>query len=454
MKRSLVIILVLALILPGSLEAQTQPKKIDAALLREDVDFLVRTIEEIHPNPYTKVSKEKFYRAKDDVVQQIRSMDVYEFYNLIAPLVAMIGDAHTWIYPLKVPEKGFPVPVAVLDDGIFVARDYTDITAGSEIMSINGVGSKELTERMLRFVPYERREYGLSRIEDDFAFYLYLILGEVDSFAVLFRSDDGTEGRKIKAASPPLYTYPYQRYEKYLRGNTNTLPPSRYPYIFAPVNDNTALLIINSFQEGPYMPWETFLLGVFSYLKENGVKNLIIDVRANGGGASHLGDVLIDYLTDKPWTQFGNSKRKFSKQAIAQRPPYKDRTPGTIESYQGGLEDPSRNPLRFNGSAYLLTSRVTFSSASSFAAAIKDFSIGKIVGEETGGIFPNFGDVIFFRLPNSGIGGQCSYTEWHRWKDMDPGRGVIPDYEVKPMPEDLATGRDRILEFAMNLTGL
>jgi len=78
------------------------------------------------------------------------------------------------------------------------------------------------------------------------------------------------------------------------------------------------------------------------------------------------------------------------------------------------LDRPSSNPLRFNGSVYLLTSRVTFSSASSFAAAIKDFGIGILVGEETGGIFPHFGDVISFQLPSSKINGGCSYTEWHR----------------------------------------
>jgi len=201
------------------------------------------------------------------------------------------------------------------------------------------------------------------------------------------------------------------------------------------------------------MPWEVFLSGLFSYLKENRMKNLIIDVRANGGGASYLGDMLIDYLTDKPWTQFGNCTRKYSEQAIAQRPPYKDKEPGAIESYQGELEKPSRNPLRFSGSVYLLTSRFTFSSASSFAAAIKDFGIGTIIGEETGGTFPHFGDVISFQLPNSKINGGCSYTEWHRWNETDPGRGITPDYEMKPLPEDLAAGRDRALEFALDLSG-
>jgi len=75
--------------------------------------------------------------------------------------------------------------------------------------------------------------------------------------------------------------------------------------------------VINSFREGGFMPWDAFLSGVFSYLKENKTKSLIIDMRANGGGNSSMGDELIDYLTSKPWTQFGNYTRKYSEQAMA-----------------------------------------------------------------------------------------------------------------------------------------
>jgi hypothetical protein len=454
MEKLFVFTLLLMLLVPECLGAETQPNKIKASLLREDVDFLVRTIEEIHPDSYTKVSREEFYRAKDKVKSEIRDMDVYQFYNLIAPLVAMIGDAHTAVYPLRSPGKCFPVPVAVLDEGIFVARNYTNISAGREILSINGVDSGRLVDAMLRFVPCERREFGLAQVESNFPFYLYLVLGEIDPFTVTFGSDDGTENREIKASSPQSYIYPYQGYERYLRGSGNALPLGNYPYIFTLMNNKTTLLVINSFREGPYMPWGVFLSGIFSYLKENGIENLVIDIRANGGGASSMGDELIDYLTNKPWTQFGSSRVKYSEQAIAQWQQsgwYRTRKAGTIESYTGGLEKPSNNSLRFNGSVYLLTSRFTFSSASSFAAAIKDFNIGTVVGEETGGIFPNFGDVIIFELPNSKIKGQCSHKEWHRWNDTDPGRGVKPDYEVKPVPEDLASGRDSALDLTMKL---
>lgn len=434
MKKLLAFVL-LFFLLSGCLQEQSE-EKIEAALLQEDVEFLVRSIEEIHPDPYTKISKEEFYMAKDEVLREIRDMDKYEFYKLIAPLVALIGDGHTAVYSPEMPEKCFPVPVAILQDRIFVARDHENFTAGSEILSIEGIEAKKLIEDMLRYVPYERYESGLASIERDFPLLLYLVTGDISNFKVVFQSENRTEEVSVKASTAPPHIYPYRYGYDFFQKFVNVSLEALYPYAFYPLDNKTALLIINSFRQSEYIPFDSFLTGVFYYLKDHNIENLIIDIRANPGGDSSLGDMLIDYLTDEPWTQFGGSRRKVE---------------GSIRSSEGDLEYPSDNPLRFSGYVYLLTSSTTSSSGRSFAAAIKDFGIGTIIGEETGGIFPSFGGAFPFELPNSKMMVGCSTTEWYRWKNIDPGRGVIPDYEIKPMPEDLVNGRDRALEFTLGL---
>jgi len=45
----------------------------------------------------------------------------------------------------------------------------------------------------------------------------------------------------------------------------------------------------------------------------------------------------------------------------------------------------------------------------------------------------------------------CSHKHFLRPSGEDTGRGVIPDFEVKPEPEDLVTGRDRVMEFTIEL---
>ena len=57
----------------------------------------------------------------------------------------------------------------------------------------------------------------------------------------------------------------------------------------------------------------------------------------------------------------------------------------------------------YEGSVYLLISHHTFSSAGSFAWAFKEFGMGTVIGEESGGMNVSFGDIIYYKLPVSGL---------------------------------------------------
>ncbi|MGI6222867.1 MAG: S41 family peptidase [Prevotella sp.] len=85
----------------------------------------------------------------------------------------------------------------------------------------------------------------------------------------------------------------------------------------------------------------------------------------------------------------------------------------------------------YDGMVILLTSHHTFSSTSSFAWAFKQFGMGKVIGEETGGMNVSFGDVLSYKLPNSGL--QCSISFkcfWLYGADESDIHGTLPDREV------------------------
>lgn len=50
-----------------------------------------------------------------------------------------------------------------------------------------------------------------------------------------------------------------------------------------------------------------FADSMFVTLREKGIKNLIIDLRNNGGGNSMVGDVLFRYISPKPFKQMGKA---------------------------------------------------------------------------------------------------------------------------------------------------
>ncbi len=90
----------------------SQHKEIDSTLLEEklskelvlnDIDYLVKTIEEVHPNPYFYISREDFYAHRDTIKELIqRDITRDSLYSILTPFVRLLNDGHTQI---KFPER-------------------------------------------------------------------------------------------------------------------------------------------------------------------------------------------------------------------------------------------------------------------------------------------------------------------------------------------------------------
>lgn len=71
-------------------------------LVLNDIDYLVKTIEEVHPAPYYSISKEKFYFLRDSIKQKIDgAIQRKDLFLILTPLLKSINDGHTSI---KFPE--------------------------------------------------------------------------------------------------------------------------------------------------------------------------------------------------------------------------------------------------------------------------------------------------------------------------------------------------------------
>jgi C-terminal processing protease CtpA/Prc len=71
-------------------------------LVLNDIDYLVKTIEEVHPDPYYFISKEKFHFLRDSIKQKINgAIQKKDLFLILTPLVKSINDKHTSI---KFPE--------------------------------------------------------------------------------------------------------------------------------------------------------------------------------------------------------------------------------------------------------------------------------------------------------------------------------------------------------------
>ena len=106
--------------------------------------------------------------------------------------------------------------------------------------------------------------------------------------------------------------------------------------------------------------------------------------------------------------------------------------------------------MLFNGNVYVLTSIETFSSGTQLAALVKDYKLGKIIGQETGGIPTCYGDHFDFVLPNTKTNVRVSYKWSLRPSGVDDNRGVIPDIILNLSLTDILLAKDKEMNYALN----
>ncbi len=428
--------LIFAAALAGHDTALAQERFSRAALVA-DLDTLVKTIEEVHPDPYTVISRKQFHKNAKRVKKELRdSMNVVEFWAVTVPLVSSIGDGHTtlslpWEYFEDNPDV-FPYALHLNPaDSSLIVSGYTagqenEVPLGARITGINGLDGKAIARRLLSFVSGESTSFKAVRLNYSHL-YMYAI-DPADTFVIGYTKDGMTGVR----TAPALPLSEWQRtitYGQNTRENIREIEGLWDMQIDSA--RSTAIIDFRSFRDNEQ--WGSFLDSSFRVIHESGIENLIVDLRYNGGGNSNAGNRLFQYIAHVPFAQFGPTVVKYSDPlrdyyAGAGFIPDKN---GIHYEDAGQLIKLSDTPLRFGGKAYLLTSQRTFSSASKFAWAFHYFKMGTIVGTETGGWIVTFGDMCPQELPNTGISYGVSWKRFTGYgSEESMTHGVYPDVEV------------------------
>jgi len=489
MKRMVIIIILITAILVG--HAEGTPEKRSPEELKYDLGFLIHTLEDVHPDLYRYTTQEEIYKIKQEIEKDFsKPLSRVEFYRKVAPLVTKIEDGHTYLtYPVEelneyINEGGtiFPFEVRIIGEKLFVVVDYTrEIPPGSEILQINRLSTSQLIDELTKYVSGEKLSYRIESVNKNFRALLWFVYGW-EEFSIKYLSPCGeTLQKQIKGMTLDELTRKAQELQKEStkkEGNDTKIQYPYYSYTSVP-ELKTGIIDFRAFQD--LEKFNTFLEETFRKIKEEEIEYLIIDIRNNSGGNSTLGDALLDYLTDKPWRQFSKIELKVSKQIkeYYQDPlsilkklypeSYESAYQASREWYQsvyqeiaslpeGGIfssypefTEPSENPLRFHGKIYVLIGSHTFSSAVGFAATVKDYGIGTLVGEETGGLPTQFGDIYPFWLPNTNLPVGVSHKKFYRPSGIDDGRGVLPDIEVTTTLEDILEGKDPVIEQVLEI---
>ncbi|NIP41897.1 MAG: hypothetical protein GWO41_02400, partial [candidate division Zixibacteria bacterium] len=147
-------IVIAVFLLINSLSAE----KIERVKLIKDVRQLAEVIESAHPDPYIRGGgKIAFHRTFQNILNGIPAdgMNRDEFYRLISPLIAGVGDMHTWMnapydHNWLTGPWGIPLYFKIVDSSLYVAGvpDQSQRgLLGSVLVSVEGVPFEELLER-------------------------------------------------------------------------------------------------------------------------------------------------------------------------------------------------------------------------------------------------------------------------------------------------------------------
>jgi len=455
-------------------QEESKSELIPPAELIEDYDYMLKTLDETHPNLYAYIPKEEFVSKTDALRESITSpMSVSEFYKILYKTIALIKQGHTMVFGDagfgKFKNDGglsFPFKISYFSDHVYVEQNFSsnkELIKGTELIAINRIPVSRIIEDFTPYLVVRPNGYIAKTLAYHWPKLLWLEYGFSDEFIVsyILPNNDEIKTTSISGVKKEFIVKKNsRRYEK------------DFDYRIEQERD-LAVVEINTF-EFQFERYDSLLKSSFNVIKQSGVNNLIIDVRANHGGNGNLIGTLVDYLTDQPYITDAKSEVKTSEatkkcytthpifvNAIEQARKAEDNSSdfmelancflekpaGTITTFPKKITIPEENEYRFDGTLYVLTSANTFSGGTGFSVIIKDNDIGYLVGTETSDNPTDYGCIMLFELPNTKINIQNSTQYTLRPAGYDDGRGLIPDFKVFPTYRDLISGYDRVMNY-------
>ena len=469
-------------LLPAAHAAETAGT-LAAEQAAQDVRVLRRTLTELHPalNKYrTRAEMEAAFARFEERGRAAR--DAATMVLAATELAAAIRCGHTWT---NVRNQGGAVKPLLFDSAnklpftmtlverrwLVLASATPDVAAGDELLSVNGLGAREMVQTMW---PYLRadgssdnkrlRQLGHDRFDVSPIDTTWPLLSPpLDGrWHLTLRNGAGTE----RSASVAAITLAARQAALTAQG----VKPMDETWRLR-IDGNVATMTLPTFAFwSAKFDWARFIDDSFAELARRQVPNLVIDIRDNEGGDGAIGGKLLSHLIRAPLTVT-------SDQSITayERVPYIlvryldtwdygffDRT-GQVEKVIEGTAAgkyrvkgrmgtdtlvPAAAP--YSGRVFLLVGGENSSATFQFAQLAQQARAATLVGQATGGNQRglNGGQLTWVTLPNSGVSVDIPLLAT-TYTATTPDASVTPDVVVERTCEARRAGRDVEREVAL-----
>ena len=453
--------------------------KIAPALLIKDLHTLQKVIVQNHPSTYWYSPKDSMDFYFSTALASVKdSMTAWNFKNVVATYLANIKCGHTSVHfspkltkqyaNYRFPQ--FPLQLKVWkDSAVVIGNLFTKdsiLKRGTIVTAINQIPVQYLMDSLYSIISTDGNSINFKSqvLTNNFAGWYKSKFGDADSVYQISYIDSAGNAAKtsITAYAPPK--------PKKDSVSKSTVVTSK-PKIPKPAPPKKWTLLVDSTGNTAFMNLTTFsgkglrkfIRRSFRTIKTRSVKNLVIDIRSNGGGNIKNSTLLSRYISDHsfkiadsvvannrgitkvPLTSFLN----VVYYAIAKTVISKKEADGKFHFKR--FEKHYYAPVtknHFDGSVYILQGGYTFSASTLFTSPIMKQKNVTIVGEESGGGYYGNSAMMIpnIKLPNSKLLFRLPLYRLVMDKTRPKGNGVMPHVLVDPSSYAIKQGFDIKLE--------
>jgi C-terminal processing protease CtpA/Prc len=466
----------------GDRQIDLLQRNVPAKAANADLEMLQKIMVEMHPGLDIYATQKQFTTlVEQSRVQAGDTIKLREFFMRCARITDLVRCGHTYAsvplacqMKLQYATKMFPVPLLFIGEKAFVNHHQAKIPCGAEVLSINSVAMDEIVQVLMPLVTGDGyvNTFRYQFLGEMFAISYATAFGETKGFQVQYRTLK-EEIKTTKVTGVSSYRLEQLMESVAMGGRQNEA------YRMSRPREDTVLMAIDTFDNGqgspPFRAYRKLVTKAFAMMHQtDAITNLILDLRQNDGGYTRSEMFLYSFLTNKPFKEMSSGQTNRNSIAFREFLSRNYQSRGVIKYFDRRLQKemvaedgqtwnlqdewivhgvPSEH--RFRGKIYVLTGGRTHSAASAICTRLKEHSSAVFIGEETGGVEGVFtaGTTLYYELPNTGVELAVPILRYNNLTKMpkDAGRGIVPNHKVSIQPEDLLSGKDRVLDFTLEL---
>lgn len=441
------VVFAVILLVAGAVQEAFSQDMLSRKQMEQDLDGMAGRIVYSHVNAYHYRSKEEWSAFLKEMKSGLPdSLSRFGFWRKAEQVLVFMNDAHTRTYPSvfykEYTDRGglfFPFTIRKKGDGYHAAEIYggvSGIDTLNSIAGINGLPMDTIYADMKKQCGKELDFLDEKAICESFPYYVWKVYGWEPPYSIIYSGNNapvtlrGVTAAGLKKAEP--------------------LSQKREVCSLSFPNDATALITVADFETMPRSYYRKFCRKAFREIDRRGIRNLVLDLRGNDGGDSRYCEDMASYFANKPfrissrtlWKVTPEFKANFAQLYIPGIMRWakflygiNEHTDAIWKTADGQVavaehkeRKPRRSALKHPKKVYVLINNDTFSAGSMFAAMVKDYNLGTLIGQPTGNLSSFYADpLMWYMLPNSRITFQVSTSLNVRPNGIQDNDSIQPD---------------------------